>query len=144
MATVNETPAQQDLPSPQKDDMPIMSAPPKDYAPPVKDEGARKITPLRKLQREQQGPEPEWVKCQFCKQTTTIRRVSEPSDEAKCLTLCCCAFGVFRLFLPIQSKWFENIDIHCALCDKHLATVVPDGEVQIVRVPDRPQPTLKK
>ncbi|KAJ8126315.1 hypothetical protein O1611_g7324 [Lasiodiplodia mahajangana] len=144
MAAVSETPAKQDLP-PQKDDMPIMSTPPKDYAPPVKDEGgARKITPLRKLQREQQGPEPEWVKCQFCKKATTIRRVSEPSDEAKCLTLCCCVFGVFSLFLPFQSKWFENIDIHCASCDKHLATIVPDGEVQIVRVPNRPQPTLKK
>ncbi|KAI0877718.1 hypothetical protein GGS24DRAFT_497648 [Hypoxylon argillaceum] len=123
-----------------------MSVPPRDYAPVVKDDGvngARKTTPIRRLQREQ-GPEPEWVKCPFCKNTTTVRRVSEPSDEAKCLTLCCCALGIFRLFLPSGSKWFENIDIHCTSCDRHLATVPPDGEIQIVRVPDRQLPPLKK
>lgn len=147
--------------------MPTMSVPPRDYAPAVKDDGvngARKTTPIRRLQREQ-GPEPEWVKCPFCKNTTTVRRVSEPSDEAKyartslphnrmrdtmlilptrCLTLCCCALGIFRLFLPSGSKWFENIDIHCTSCDRHLATVPPDGEIQIVRVPDRQLPPLKK
>ncbi|KAI1132717.1 hypothetical protein F5Y10DRAFT_230619 [Nemania abortiva] len=142
MSTVSGAPAKQDVPLAKHDDIPIMSAPPKDYAPPVKNEGARNITPLRRLQREQ-GPEPEWVNCPYCKKTTTIRRVSEPSDEAKCLILCCCTLGIITLLLPSMSKWFKNIDIHCSSCDKHLATIVPDGEVQIVRVPNRQQPLPK-
>jgi hypothetical protein len=63
----------------------------------------------------------------------------------RCLTLCCCALVVFCLLLPHRSKWFENIDIHCSSCDRHLATVPPDGEIQIVRVPNRQlPPSLKK
>ncbi|RWA14464.1 hypothetical protein EKO27_g659 [Xylaria grammica] len=89
------------------DDLPIMREPPPTYAPPVKGEGINKsqrITPLRQLRKEE-GPEPDWVKCPLCNKVTTIRRVSEPSDEAN---------------------------------------IPPDGEVEIVRVSNRPPlPTAK-
>ncbi|KAI0976623.1 hypothetical protein F4678DRAFT_413951 [Xylaria arbuscula] len=118
-----------------------MIEPPPSYAPPVKDEGVsshRRITPLRKLQK-QASPEPEWVNCQFCKKQSTIRRVSEPSDEAKCITVCCCSLGIFISFLPSAANWLEKIDVHCASCGKHIASIPPDGEVEIVRVSERPQ-----
>ncbi|KAI0187117.1 hypothetical protein EV127DRAFT_483691 [Xylaria flabelliformis] len=122
------------------------SHPPAMSAPPVYNETAtpRRITPLRQLQREA-GPEPEWVNCPFCKQTTTIRRVSEPSDEAKCCLVCCGFLGLLFTCLPGKGEWWENIDIHCTSCDKHIATIPPDEEIQLVRVSDRPPlPTQKK
>ncbi|TGJ88302.1 hypothetical protein E0Z10_g475 [Xylaria hypoxylon] len=129
------------------DDLPIMSNPPRDYAPPVKTEGINsspKITPLRQLRKEE-GPEPDWVKCPFCKKITTIRRVSEPSDEAKCLAVCCCTLGVIVSFLPSSSDLLEKIDIHCGSCEKHIATIPPDGEVEMVRLSERPPlPSAKK
>ncbi|KAI1739252.1 hypothetical protein F4680DRAFT_151884 [Xylaria scruposa] len=118
---------------------PAMSVPPEDYAPPPYDEATRprrRITPLSQLRREA-GPEPEWVNCPFCRQTTTIRRVSEPSDEAKCCFLCCGLPGLFTC-LPGKGDWWENIDIHCTSCDKHIATIPPDEEIQLVRVSERP------
>ncbi|KAI0454836.1 hypothetical protein F5B21DRAFT_221622 [Xylaria acuta] len=124
---------------------PAMGAPPKDYAPPVKknegsDEGIivpRRITPLRQIQREA-GPEPEWISCPLCKQTTTIRRVAEPSDEAKCCIACCGILGLILRCLPGSGEWWENIDIHCASCDRHIATIPPDEEIQLVRLSNRP------
>ncbi|KAH8166202.1 hypothetical protein CIB48_g2053 [Xylaria polymorpha] len=127
--------------------LPVMSAQPKDYAPLVRvDEGAipRRITPIRQLRREG-GLEPEWVDCPFCKQTTTIRRVAEPSDEAKCCLLCCGLPGLIFLCIPRSGEWCENIDIHCASCDKHIATITPDDEIKLARVSNRPPlPTQKK
>ncbi|KAI0400162.1 hypothetical protein F4802DRAFT_586104 [Xylaria palmicola] len=134
-------------------DVPVMSDPPRAYAPPVRNEGGvssssnsnnnrGRITPLRQLRREP-GPEPEWVSCPFCKKTTTIRRVSEPSDEYKCLTLCCAA-NISRLFVSNPDDLYVNIDIHCTSCDRHIATVPPDGVVQSVRVSERPPLPTKK
>ncbi|KAI1752825.1 hypothetical protein F4782DRAFT_530312 [Xylaria castorea] len=133
---------QQAAPVTHPSDPPIMSAPHKDYAPPVQTEGneatiPRRITPLRQLRREA-GPEPEWVNCPFCKQTTTIRRVAEPSDEAKCCLVCCGLLGLLFTCLPEKGEWWENIDVHCTSCDKHIATIPPDGEIQLVRVSERP------
>ncbi|KAI0536793.1 hypothetical protein GGR58DRAFT_474185 [Xylaria digitata] len=144
----NATPQQAALitsPPPAYDDnLPIMGDPPRDYAPPMKAGGANggpRITPIRQLRRVE-GPEPDWVKCPICKKTTTIRRVSEPSDEAKCLALCCCSLGTIALFRPSLSvnspNLYEKIDIHCCACGKHFATIPPVGEVEMVRLSERP------
>ncbi|KAI0443245.1 hypothetical protein F4803DRAFT_550345 [Xylaria telfairii] len=151
MSAVNkkqdEATVQQPAPVAHPSNPPAMSAQPKDYPPPVRiDEGAipRRITPLRQLQRTA-NPEPEWVSCPFCKQTTTIRRVAEPSDEAKCCLLCCGLLGLILLCVPRSGEWCENIDIHCASCDKHIATISPDDEIKLARVSNRPPlPTQKK
>ncbi|KAI1421865.1 hypothetical protein F5Y12DRAFT_664077 [Xylaria sp. FL1777] len=138
MALQQSTPVT--VPPPVHNDMPIMSDLPPPYSPPVQGEGIngrRRITPLRQLKKEE-GPEPEWIKCPLCKKETTIRRVSEPSDEAKCFAICCCVPGIFLFFLPGLANWLERIDIHCGSCGKHIATVPPDGEVEIVRASNRP------
>ncbi|GAP84353.2 hypothetical protein SAMD00023353_0701710 [Rosellinia necatrix] len=136
MSATNNVPEKQVA---HHDDLPIMSAPP-DYASAAQDGGgpnqAAKITPLREL-RAKPGPEPEWVECPFCKETSTVRRVSEPSDEAKCLSICCCGLGIVWFFV---FGLLLNVDIHCASCDKHLVTIAPDDEVQIVRVPNQRVP----
>ncbi|KAI0543665.1 hypothetical protein F4679DRAFT_590253 [Xylaria curta] len=132
--------AQQAAPVAHPSNLPTMSAPPEDYAPPTYDEATmprRRITPLRRLRREA-GSEPEWVNCPFCRQTTTIRRVSEPSDEAKCCLVCCGLPGLLFTCLPGKGDWWENIDIHCTSCDKHIATISPDEEIELARVSNRP------
>ncbi|KAI0474749.1 hypothetical protein F4859DRAFT_78256 [Xylaria cf. heliscus] len=122
---------------------PTMSAPPKAYAAPVMkvdfDDDAiqRRVTPVRQLRREP-GFEPEWVNCPFCKQMTTVRRVAEPSDEAKCCIVCCGLVGFLLLCFPRAGEWLENIDIHCGSCDRHIATISPDDEVKLARVSNRP------
>ncbi|KAI0422598.1 hypothetical protein F5X98DRAFT_99909 [Xylaria grammica] len=146
-ATAPQQAAPTTTPAPvHHDDLPIMREPPPTYAPPVKGEGINKsqrITPLRQLRKEE-GPEPDWVKCPLCNKVTTIRRVSEPSDEAKCLTVCCCFTGLLLFLSPGAGDLFEKVDVHCCSCEKHIASIPPDGEVEIVRVSNRPPlPTAK-
>ncbi|KAI0198300.1 hypothetical protein F4808DRAFT_436515 [Astrocystis sublimbata] len=104
-------------------------------------QGPRTLTPLRDLKRSQPGPSPEYIKCPSCKRVTTIRRQTEPSDEAKfclvccgclsCLTLGCCGSAGDE---GGEQSWLEKIDMHCAACDKHLATFNPGEEIQVEKI----------
>ncbi|RYC55152.1 hypothetical protein CHU98_g11061 [Xylaria longipes] len=72
------------------------------------------------------------------KQDGATAQPAAPVTRAKCCIVCCGLLGFIIRCLPGLGEWWGNIDIHCASCDKHIATIPPDEEIQLVRVSNRP------
>ncbi|KAI1188563.1 hypothetical protein F5B17DRAFT_262497 [Nemania serpens] len=92
------------------------------------------VTPLAGL-----TAEPAWIDCPFCHTRAMTRIETEGTGAQVCCGIVLCLIFLPLACLPCIFHSFENTLVFCSACNRRVATVTYDGQVQIAPQP-LPQP----